>query len=68
MFPIDSETKKEGGLLRSGRRSQSGKRRRSATRRGSCSATERRDYKLTHLNGESCDEEEEYQIISEEEE
>ena len=66
MFPIDSETDKEGGLLRSGRIFRLGKGRRTVTKKGSCSATEREDYKFTpHLYGESCDEEEEYHLISE---
>ena len=61
MFFVVSENELEGGLPRSGRIFQLGKRRRTATRRGSCSATEIRDYELEpHLDGESCDEEEEY--------
>ena len=38
------------------------------TRRVSCSTIEIRDYELEpHINGEYCDEEEEYRLISEEE-
>ena len=38
-------------------------------KRGSCSMTEREDYELEpHLNRESCNEEEEYNLISKEEE
>ena len=44
MFPIDSETKKESGHLRSGGIFRSGKRRNIATRRGSCSVTEIKYY------------------------
>ena len=66
MLHIDSETEKEGGLLRSGRIFWLGKRRMSVTRRRSCRATEGRYYELaTHLDEESCNEEEEYQLISE---
>ena len=69
MFPVDSEVEQEGGHLRSGRRFRSGKRRRNATKRGNCSTNEIEDYELApHLHGESCDEEEEYHLISEEEE
>ena len=68
MFLVDRENEQEGGRLRNGRRFQSGKRRRTITRRGSCSAIERRDYDLApHIDGESCDEEEEYQLIYKEE-
>ena len=64
MFPINSETKQEGGYLRSGRIFQSRKRIRTTPRRASCSATEERDYELVlHLNGESCDREEEFKPI-----
>ena len=67
MFSGNSDTELESGRLRSGTRFRSGKRRRIATRRGSCNATRGEDYELSlHLDGRSCDEEEEYQLISEE--
>ena len=65
MFSVNGDNEQEGGHIRSGRIFWLGKRIRTMTRRGSCSETERRDYKLApHIDGESCDEEEEYQIIS----
>ena len=61
MFLADSETDEEGGHLRSVRRLWLGKRRRIAIGRESCSATGRGDYELVpQIDGESCDEEEEY--------
>ena len=67
MFLTDSNTDEEGGLLKSARIFLWGKRRINATGRDICSATRRGDYKLVpHLYGESCDEEKEYWLISEE--
>ena len=69
MFPVDRRTKLEGGYLRSGRIFRLRKRRKNMTRRGSCSTTRGEDYKSTlHFDEGSCDEEEEYQPISEREE
>ena len=69
MFLIDSESEQEGGLLRSGRRFRSRKTKMTMTRRGSCSTTRVEDYELmSHFDEGSCDEEEEYQPISEREE
>ena len=64
-----SDTKKEGGLLRSVKRFHSNNRRRIATRREICSVTRMGDYELVpHLNKESCDKEKYYRLFSEEEE
>ena len=65
MFSSNSETELEGGRLRSGKIFRSRKRSSTATRRGSCSVTRGEDYELvSHLDGGSCDEEEEYQLMS----
>ena len=61
MFPGDSETRIEGGRLRSGRIFRSRKRRRTTTGRGSWSMTELVDYDLaSHFDEGFCDEEDEY--------
>ena len=66
MFLTDSNTDEEGGLLRSGRISWWGTRRINVIWREIGSATRRGDYKLVpHLYEESCDEEKEYWLISE---
>ena len=66
MFSGNSEIELESGRLRSGKQFRPGKRKRMVTRRGSCSATGGEDYELgLHLNGGSCNQEEEYQIIFE---
>ena len=67
MFSGNLEIKLESGHLRSGKIFLLGKRRRIATSGGSCSATEGEDYELLlHIDGGSCNEEEEYQLIFEE--
>ena len=59
----------EIGYLRSGGILWSGKRRRTASRRGSWNMTRGEEYDLmSHFYEGSCKEEEEYQLISEEEE
>ena len=64
-----SDTKEEGGLLRSVKRFHSNKRRRIATRREICSVTRMGDYELVpHLNKKYCDKEKYYCLISEGEE
>ena len=67
MFFSNSEIELESGCLRSGEIFWLGKRRRNAIREGSCSATRGEYYELSsHLDGGSCDKEEEYQLIYEE--
>ena len=69
MFQVDSGIDEEGGRLRSGRIFRPNKRRRTATRRDICSVTRRGDYELVpQLDNESCDEEQEYQLISKDKE
>ena len=71
MFLADSEDDEDGGLLRSGRILWLGKRRGIVTwrERERCSAIGRGDGKLVpQIYEESCDEEEEYQLISGDEE
>ena len=75
MFLADIEDDEDGGLLRSGRRFWLGKRRRIATwrkrerERERCSEIGRGDGKLVpQIYEESCDEEEEYRLISGDEE
>ena len=59
MFSGNSETKLEGGHLRSGKIFRLGKRRRDSRRRGIFSVTEIGDFELApHRNKESCDKEE----------
>ena len=66
MFQVGvSEINEDCGLLRSGKIFQSNNKKRIATQRESCSATKRGYYELVpHLNKESCDQEEDYQLIS----
>ena len=69
MFLADSGTELEGGRLRSGRIFRSEKRRKIVTRRGSSSMTRGDDYDLeSHLDECSCNEKEEYHLISDREE
>ena len=69
MFPGDNGTELEGGRLRSGRRFWLGNTRRTVTKRRSCNRTGGDDYDLTsHLEGGSCNEEEEYLPLYEREE
>ena len=69
MFHGDSRTELEIGCLGSGRIFRSGKRRKTVMGRGSCSATRGVYYDLvSHVDEGSCDKEEEYQLIFEEEE
>ena len=67
MFYGNSENELESGFLRSGKIFRSRKRRRNATRRGSCSETIGEEYELvSYLDRGYCNEEEEYQLISQE--
>ena len=69
MFTRYTGTEIEDGYLRTTRRFRPWKRRKTVTWRRSCSTTRGWDYELTsHLEEGSCDEEEEYQLISEGEE
>ena len=68
MFPRESGTELKSGFLRRGRRFRFGKRRKSLFRRGSCSTEQEEEgYKFTsYLDEGSFNEEEVYQLISEE--
>ena len=69
MFYGDSGTALEGGRIRSGRRFRSRKRGKNMIRRGIFSMNRGEDYDFTlHFDEGSCDEEEEYQPISERDE
>ena len=67
MFPGDSGIELQLGFLRSGRRFKSDKRRKTLLGRGSCSTNRDEEgyYLISYLDEGSCDEEEEYQLISE---
>ena len=67
MFPGLGETELESGFLRSGRRFRSGKRRKNLFGWGSCNTEQEEEgYEFaSYLDEGSCDEEEEYQPISE---
>ena len=67
MFPGYSGTKLYSGFLRSGRRFRYGKQRKTMLGRGSCSTNrEEEGYDLaSYLDEGYCDEQEEYQSISE---